>query len=219
MSKCLINFIPNTKIDHFYFVRHGRTDWNPEMLKFGPQDLHLNKYGIEEATQACEVIQRLSIKPDFIITSDLKRTIDTATILSKCHSLGKNDFDVVIDGRLNERSFGTWSDLYVKIEPLFKNLDVVNNPNFMRPFMKVVEENLPTDGETKPQFFSRVITDFADILEENIENEVVIVAHGEVRRAIQSGLKNVSAEEDFLSFGSVLKFDRISETSWEVYEL
>lgn len=63
-----------------YFVRHGQTDWNIQHRLQGSADIPLNKTGINQAQILKEKINNLDI--DFIISSPLKRAVDTANIIN-----------------------------------------------------------------------------------------------------------------------------------------
>lgn len=63
----------------FYFLRHGRTEWNEKELCQGHTDIPLNSAGREEAKSAA---QRLHSEPiTKIFTSPLLRARETATLI------------------------------------------------------------------------------------------------------------------------------------------
>jgi probable phosphoglycerate mutase len=81
--------------------RHGNTDWNAGGRVQGQTDVPLNELGRRQAAEAAELLVRL--RPDTIVTSDLRRAADTAATLAALTGL-----PVRPDERLRERYFGPW---------------------------------------------------------------------------------------------------------------
>lgn len=83
----------------FYFVRHGKTDWNKKNLCQGQMDIPLNQEGIEEADQLYPLITTLSFSK--IFTSPLTRALQTAQIIQKyCQ------YPIEIVDAIKERKWG-----------------------------------------------------------------------------------------------------------------
>ncbi|MBI2476688.1 class I tRNA ligase family protein [Candidatus Uhrbacteria bacterium] len=85
---------------HWYFVRHGETDWNKERRIQGHQGTRLNGNGKEQAQKAAEQLKDKKI--DLIVSSDLERARETAEVISR--ALG--GVEVVYDAALRERHYG-----------------------------------------------------------------------------------------------------------------
>jgi probable phosphoglycerate mutase len=84
--------------------RHGQTGWNAEGRIQGQLDTELSETGVAQAAAAA---QRLALlRPDAIVSSDLRRTADTAAALATLTGL-----TVRYDPRLRERHFGAWQGL------------------------------------------------------------------------------------------------------------
>jgi broad specificity phosphatase PhoE len=81
--------------------RHGNTDWNAGSRVQGQTDVPLNDLGRQQAVDAAELLVRM--RPDAIVSSDLRRAADTAAALAALTGLS-----VSYDERLRERSFGVW---------------------------------------------------------------------------------------------------------------
>jgi broad specificity phosphatase PhoE len=64
------------KKQHFYYARHGQTDWNKRYLCQGQKDIPLNDEGIVEAKVLARICSGLNI--ECIISSPLKRALKTA---------------------------------------------------------------------------------------------------------------------------------------------
>jgi glucosyl-3-phosphoglycerate phosphatase len=84
--------------------RHGNTDWNAANRVQGQTDVELNALGRQQAVDAAELLVKL--KPDALVSSDLKRASDTAAALGALTGLS-----IGYDKRLRERFFGAWQGL------------------------------------------------------------------------------------------------------------
>ncbi|HET9517543.1 MAG TPA: histidine phosphatase family protein [Actinoplanes sp.] len=93
-----------TGVTRLLVWRHGNTDWNAEGRVQGQTDVPLNDLGRSQAAAAAELLVRF--RPASIVSSDLRRAADTATVLSDLTGL-----QVQPDARLRERFFGTWQGL------------------------------------------------------------------------------------------------------------
>ncbi|HEX5598301.1 MAG TPA: histidine phosphatase family protein [Micromonosporaceae bacterium] len=86
--------------------RHGNTDWNAGDRVQGQTDVPLNDLGREQAVAAAPLLAAL--RPDVIVSSDLRRAVDTARALAAVTGL-----PVRADPRLRERYFGHWQGLTI----------------------------------------------------------------------------------------------------------
>ena len=84
--------------------RHGNTDWNATHRVQGQTDVPLNALGRQQAVDAAELL--IKMRPDVIVSSDLRRAADTAAALAALTGLSIN-----YDKRLRERFFGAWQGL------------------------------------------------------------------------------------------------------------
>jgi len=88
------------------FVRHGATTANLLGLRCGGDlDLELVEAGREQAEEAARRIAALHPPVSLIVTSDLKRTRETAQIISRI--LG--EVAIVLEPDLAERGLGEWN--------------------------------------------------------------------------------------------------------------
>lgn len=84
-------------------VRHGQSDWNAIGRWQGHADPSLSELGRRQATVAAASIGAV----DGIISSDLLRAAQTATIIAQQLGVGP----VTVDERLRERDVGEWTGL------------------------------------------------------------------------------------------------------------
>lgn len=85
-------------------VRHGQTNWNILGKVQGQEDIELNEIGKEQAKKLASKLTKEKI--DIIYTSDLKRSYQTAKIISD--TINSN---IIIDKNLREIHFGNWQGL------------------------------------------------------------------------------------------------------------
>ena len=155
-----------------YLVRHGETDWNLEDRIQGQIQVSLNNLGVQQANAAARFLEGISFEA--IYTSNLKRAIETAQIISK----GKKDVKQCSD--FNERNFGDWQtklwkEVYIEI-PNIK--DVWSNEGLRFS---------PPNGETLGDMYERVIRQFEEIMRNHFNDcSILIVGHGGPIKAILS---------------------------------
>ncbi|OGL78115.1 hypothetical protein A3E39_04330 [Candidatus Uhrbacteria bacterium RIFCSPHIGHO2_12_FULL_60_25] len=86
-------------------ARHCKTDWNAEGRVQGQTDRPLNPDGLTQAQElACAMRDDPHLRIQIIVTSDLKRAVQTATIIAEVLHIPMQD--VRLDSRLRECSFG-----------------------------------------------------------------------------------------------------------------
>jgi probable phosphoglycerate mutase len=131
-------------------VRHGETKENLEKIVYGHRPGELTSNGIEQANKTGVALANEKI--DVIFCSDLKRCIDTATIMMKHLSVCP-----------------------LKLTPLLREQqqDSLNG--------KLVEEvdwdNLPSDVESEQQMSERAINLLKEEYEKFAEKTVLFVTH------------------------------------------
>ncbi len=90
------------KVDRFFFLRHGETEYNRRHIVQGWADIPLNFTGEQQAHKAAEVVKGAGIS--HIITSPLGRARRTAEIVSAAAGVPIHG----LDERLREKSFGEY---------------------------------------------------------------------------------------------------------------
>jgi broad specificity phosphatase PhoE len=91
-------------VTRLYIWRHGRTLWNAEHRVQGQTDVELDETGHAQAKAAAVHLARH--RPDAIVSSDLRRAVQTAEHLAEHTGL-----PITLDPRLRERYFGVWQGL------------------------------------------------------------------------------------------------------------
>ena len=104
-----------------YLVRHGKTVDNASGLIQGQRDVELSSEGIEAAKELQELVSKLDI--DVVISSPLKRAVDTAKIITD----GK--YPINIDDRITERNWGMIEGVNFETVDSYKNWNFNINTN------------------------------------------------------------------------------------------
>lgn len=151
-----------------YFV-HGTTTDNASKLCSGWKEAMLNDLGREQAIKLGETAK--NIKFDIIITSDLKRAIESS-------ELAFPNLEKITDSRLRECNYG---DLDGKSKQL-----VIYDDHIYEPF---------PNGESLNDVEKR-IKDFINFIKENYKGKTIgIVAHRAPQLAFEVLTKNISWQE------------------------
>lgn len=161
-----------------YIIRHGETDYNKKRLLQGQSDIPLNEYGRELAQITSKALSTLHF--DKIYSSPLIRALETAQIIT-----GRKD--IVTDKRLMEICFGVGEGVESStLGEAFSNF-------FFAP-----EKYIPPKGG---ESYEDLVTRAKNFLESeiypirNTEQNVLIVAHGAVNKALMLVLKNIEIKD------------------------
>jgi len=84
--------------------RHGETDYNATGRMQGHLDAELTPTGWNQARFAVPALVRFD--PEIVVTSDLRRAMDTATVFTEASSV-----PLRVDKRLRETNLGRWQGL------------------------------------------------------------------------------------------------------------
>lgn len=155
-----------------YIFRHGTTPSNEKKHYTGFQDVSISENGAKELHHIYET--KVLPDVDFIISSPMKRCIETMAIL---YPNRKAD---VFYADLKETNFGDWEG------KSYDNLK--NDPNYVA-WINDFENVLPPNGESYNYFNKRVCDCFTHIVENysNYDN-LLIMCHGGVIRSIMSNI-------------------------------
>ena len=147
-------------------IRHGETVLNLAKRYQGHSDSPLTETG---RNQVASLGRRLAkFKFDKLISSDLGRARETASIIAEC-----TGHSVKTDSRLRERNYGvleglTVSDIKAGHSEVLERLDA-NDPDYIIP-----------DGESHRQHFQRNVAVFEELQSGISDGRVALVVHGGV---------------------------------------
>lgn len=159
-------------------TRHGQTNMNAQNLICGQTDIELSSVGIEQAEALAKYILDNHINIDVIISSPMKRAVQTAEIAGKSISL-----TVTTDVRLTEQDYGAFEGGNRFVEGFLNN-----KKNFAFTFK---------GGESQLRLAVRVYSFLDEIKEKYKGKNVLIVAHGGVCRIINTYFEEVTNDEFF----------------------
>src|SRR5258708_10060128 len=92
------------RVRRLVMLRHGQTDYSAGSRMQGQLDTELSDLGRDQAVAAAEVLAKR--QPLVIVSSDLRRALDTAVALGE-----RSGLPVLVDTRLRETHLGDWQGL------------------------------------------------------------------------------------------------------------
>lgn len=160
-----------------YLVRHGATAWNKMGIWQGQRDVELDEEGISQAKATAERFKNMKI--DAMYTSILQRAIKTAEIINQYHNL-----QIKKDPDLNECNIGNWDGK--KLEEILLNYK--EELEYWHKDIWAVVEGVEALGDVQ----RRAVRAIKRITKEhNLEDKIVVVAHGLTIRTIISWILNI----------------------------
>jgi broad specificity phosphatase PhoE len=167
-------------------VRHGETNWNIQRKIQGWKGTSLNALGLRQARLVSARLEKMGLKPDGVLVSDLKRALQTAQIIAK--RLGVS---VTRWKEWRERSFGDWEGR--NIEQILSKYRLGKQVR-VDPFMAFD----PKGGESMPVFEKRVTHALERVEKEHAGKTMVIVTHGGPVRIAACIATGIPAKKYFL---------------------
>jgi glucosyl-3-phosphoglycerate phosphatase len=168
------------RIRHMVMLRHGQTEYNAGSRMQGQLDTELSDLGREQAAAAAEVLAKR--QPVIIVSSDLRRALDTAVALGERCGL-----PVLVDTRLRETHLGDWQGL--------THLEVDAAAPGARLAWRENARWAPHGGENRVDVAARSMPLVAELITEQSEwgldepdRPVVLVAHGGLIAALTAAL-------------------------------
>lgn len=163
-----------------YVTRHGETQWNREGRLQGWKNSNLTQNGIENAKKLGESLKDIDF--DCIYCSPLGRAVDTANYIR-----GDKDTKIITVDELREMNFGSWEGMeHARVEELYttQSFNLWNKPHLYEPI----------DGESFQELFDRVNKALNDIIKNSTAENVLLVSHAVVIKAIYATVKGHSLE-------------------------
>jgi broad specificity phosphatase PhoE len=164
-----------------YLTRHGETEWNTKGKMQGWGNSNLTLKGIENAEKLGESLKHIDF--DCIYCSPLGRAVDTAKYIR-----GDKDTKIIINDSLKEMGFGSWEGMeHSEVEELYpeERFNFWNKPHLYKT----------VNGESFEELFERVRTVLDEIINNTSYDNILIVTHTVVIKAIYLIIKNYSLED------------------------
>lgn len=165
----------------FYFIRHGRTQWNEQELLQGSGNSPLTEQGITGAQKTGAALQQVKFTAAY--SSILQRAIDTAG-----HIIGQRPIPLFQHCGLNEQSFGSWEGMQITdLRKLTEFKQLTNDP--------AAYKALSNGGETFEQLAVRAMDALCDIIKVHQSGaNILVVSHGHTLRLLLSLLGGATWE-------------------------
>ncbi|MEY3690777.1 MAG: hypothetical protein RJB57_432 [Actinomycetota bacterium] len=153
-------------------LRHGQSEWNAARRWQGQADIDLTETGRAQARTAAERLANgFAAGFSAVISSDLKRARDTATIIASVTGLEL----LAADPRLRETHVGEWQGLtHDEIERDW--------PGYLDTHRR------PPGFETDDSIVERVTASFADLTARFGDGNVLVVSHAGIVRVLRRRL-------------------------------
>lgn len=168
------------RVRRLVMLRHGQTEYNAGSRMQGQLDTDLSELGREQAVGAAEVLAKR--QPLVVISSDLRRAWDTATVLGERAGL-----PVRSDIRLRETHLGEWQDLtHLEVDAAWPGArlawrnDARWAPHGGESRVDVAKRSVPLVKE--------LVTEQSDWGTDEPDRPVVLVAHGGLIAALTAAL-------------------------------
>ncbi|OMC39970.1 histidine phosphatase [Mycobacterium sp. GA-1841] len=168
------------RVRRLVLLRHGQTEYNAGSRMQGQLDTDLSDLGRDQAAAAADVLAKR--QPLLIVSSDLRRALDTAMTLGD-----RAGIPVQVDERLRETHLGDWQGL------THQEVDVA------APGTRLAWRDdarwAPHGGESRVDVAERSIPVVAELVAgqpewglDGSDRPVVLVAHGGLIAALTAGL-------------------------------
>jgi len=168
------------RVRRLVLLRHGQTEYNAGSRMQGQLDTDLSDLGRMQAVAAAEVLAKR--QPLLIVSSDLRRALDTALALSERAGL-----PVSVDTRLRETHLGDWQGMtHLEVDALAPGArlawrdDARWAPHGGESRIDVAERSLPV--------VSDLVASQAEWGVDEADRPVVLVAHGGLIAALTAAL-------------------------------
>ena len=154
-----------------FLVRHGQTEWNKIRKVQGQLDIPLSEVGIEQAQTVASYFAQHRF--DAIISSDLQRAFQTATIINAHHGHA-----IKIEPLLREQHYGVAQGL-MRDEMPQKFFAVAH-----KPLGQPEAEYLVPQAESYIQLVDRACKALQQIIDVHEGQTVLVVAHANLMRSL-----------------------------------
>jgi probable phosphoglycerate mutase len=168
------------RVRRLVLLRHGQTEYNAGSRMQGQLDTDLSDLGRMQAVAAAEVLAKR--QPLLIVSSDLRRALDTALALSERAGL-----PVSVDTRLRETHLGDWQGMtHLEVDALAPGARLAWRDD---------ARWAPHGGESRIDVAERSLPVVADLVAgqpewgvDEADRPVVLVAHGGLIAALTAAL-------------------------------
>ena len=198
-------------MSHLILVRHGQSEWNLENKFTGWVDVELAPQGKLEACKAGELIKKLNLEIKHFYTSYQLRSIDTLKLI--LNTIRVKPDNMIKAWQLNERHYGSLTGLNKdemrkklgeeEVHKFRRSWDNAPKPlNINSPYhpknivvYNDIPRNLIPDTESLKDTYDRVVPYFIENIEKNLQDNIIISAHGNSIRSLLKYLFKIDDNE------------------------
>lgn len=188
-----------------YLVRHGETEQQTDKVFIGQWDISLNEEGRRQAKEAAHLLLQDFPDAKTIYCSDLKRAVETATLIAetmeKEHAISVVPISVVPFSAFRELSLGEWDGLLIEDVKQRYPEEYRNRGDHLLTY------KIGNDSENFYDLRYRVMKKLQELIQETT-GDLVLVTHSGVMKVILSELLGKDLQETMrttISKGSILK--------------
>ncbi len=174
------------RVRRLVLLRHGQTEYNAGSRMQGQLDTELTDLGREQAAAAAEVLAKR--QPLAIVSSDLRRALDTALALGE-----RAGHPVQVDTRLRETHLGDWQGM--------THLEVDAAAPGARLAWREDARWAPHGGESRVDVAARSLPLVAELVDghpdwgrHDPDRPVVLVTHGGLIAALTAALLDLPVD-------------------------
>ncbi len=198
-------------MSHLILIRHGQSEWNLENKFTGWVDVELAPQGKLEACKAGEFIKKLNLEIKHFYTSYQLRSIDTLKLILNTIRVKPNN--IIKAWQLNERHYGSLTGLNKdemkkklgedEVHKFRRSWDNPPKPlNINSPYhpknisiYNDIPRKLIPDTESLKDTYERVVPYFVENIEKNLQDNIIISAHGNSIRSLLKYLFKIDDNE------------------------
>lgn len=174
-----------------FLVRHGEIEQHEEKIFLGQTDVPLNHQGKYQAKEAGKLLAQMKIHTNRIYSSDLLRASQTAKILQEVMGLER----LILEKGLREMNLGPWDGKFIsEIKAQYPKEYEKRGQHLMTYKM----------GQGSENFFDlqyRAVKALIRILKQDPFQDLILVSHSGVIRALNNNLEDKDVSDDWKPVG------------------
>ncbi len=159
-----------------YIVRHGQTEENNQKILQGHLPGTLTEQGKEQVRLAAESLAQRNVDYKCIVSSDLKRAMDSASIIAERLNLPVVPMEI-----LRERDWGEYTGITIQ--------------EGKAKYFHDGHWDFPGVAETDEGIFERAKKALATLAEEYGDSNIIVVTHGQFARNLLAANMGCSYHE------------------------
>lgn len=176
----------------FFLVRHGQIHQHREKIFLGQTDVPLSLEGEEQAKAAGDRLAEFALHTNRIYSSDLMRASQTAKIMQERMGLDR----LILDRGLREMNLGLWDGKFIsEIKQQFPQEYEKRGENLMA-------YKLGPGSENFYDLQYRAVKKLIHILKKDNCQDVILVAHSGVLRALNNNLYGGDVSDEWEPVGT-----------------